>query len=127
MGERHRAISPGVTNAEYDGLLHKRHEAASIYSRALWQRVIAARDKFRNRVQPPRARDAIALREEMYDAEIHLDLLEKLGFDFSTERERIDAHARAWLARERYEIAEEKFQDHQRQARADRRAGIVRT
>ena len=97
------------------------------YQCAVSARTSAARDKLRNRKKILRsAKDAVALRGVMYSAEARVNEIEEIGREFYTDREVIDLRAAAWLARDAYEIAQTKFQDAQRQALADNRAGIIR-
>jgi hypothetical protein len=116
----------GISAEEYDRLCHIRFLAEQELETAIWDSAIAKRDRFRSRRGIPRVRDAIKLREQMYKAQTWVETLEGLGPRFYTAAEWHQARAAVWLAEEIYEIAEAKFRDAQRQARADKRAGIVR-
>lgn len=101
------------------------NEVEMEYGRAIAARDLAARVKAENR-KTPRANDAFKLRDAKYAAQDRLDLIEECRPEFATRRELLDANAAAVLAERLYEIAENKFQDAERQALADKRAGIVR-
>jgi hypothetical protein len=113
-------------NAEELGIHCRYWDAEIAYSRANAARDLVARVRAEDRKTPPRAADAFKLRDAKYEALARLDLIKQCRPEFATTRELLDANAAAVLAAELYEIAERKFQDAERQARADRSAGIVR-
>jgi hypothetical protein len=116
---------------EYERIMHRRHVAKLEYGEALAERNKAAREKFRNRKAPIRARDAFKLRDTKFAAEDHYDTLAALGPDFYTERELLDANAAFTLADWKFDHAQERYNSEEIAARrrdaADRAANIVRT
>ena len=115
-----------ITCEAYGCLSDHRHTAEARYVRAINQRDAVERFKAQNRKSPLRASDAFALKDQMYEARIRHERLENLDKRFSTLRERIDAQAAAHHTADLFEIAQTKFQDAEREALADKRAGIVR-
>jgi hypothetical protein len=105
---------------------HRFYVLAAEYGQALGARNLYQRCKLENSKRVPTQRDAVKLRGEMYSAMANIDELEELGSDFHTYREFSDANSASAFAISAYEIAQEKFRDADRQARADRASNIVR-
>jgi hypothetical protein len=116
---------------EYTTACDRLHAATTAYGAAAWDRARAARDKFRDRKSiPATAKFAVKLRGDKYEAMYQLDAITERGYLYKTEREVIDANIVLWLADQKYEIAQEKYQSEEamrrRQNRADKAAGVVR-
>jgi hypothetical protein len=120
------AFDEPISCEVYGCLSDRRHMAEARYVRAINQRDSAERFKAQNRKRLVRAADAFVLKDKMYQAGARHDRLESLGKNFSTVRERIDAQAAAHHTADLYDIAQTKFQDDQREAIADKLAGIIR-
>lgn len=121
-------LSPdSVPFEEYVRLMHVQHLAYLAYSGALTERNTIAKEKFRNRKRPPRMRDAQKYSDAKYVTEDRYDLLDKLGPDFSTKREWLDASSAFALADWKWDEANAHYQRAERQAIADKRAGINRS
>ncbi len=100
-------------------------------ARMEYGQVLTARNDYLTRKaqlskQRVKSQDKRPLWDAMFKAEQHLDLIVAAGSGFSTQREFIDAHAAHCLASTLHDIAEKKFDIQEREARADKRAGIVR-
>ena len=102
---------------EYVAIMHRRHVAELAYGSAVTGRSRAAREKFRNRKTAPRARDAIKLRDKMYEAEALIDEIEAARPDFATMREFIDANAAFTVASAIYDYAQERYNSDEAQSR----------
>lgn len=92
------------------------HRARLDYISAINARDLFAKCKLENG-RAPKSSDAFKYRDAMSAALDRLDVIEKAGPEFSTERERIDARAAAALAEDLYDIAKSKFEDAERGAR----------
>jgi hypothetical protein len=93
----------------YVAIMHRRHVAELAYGRAVTERSRAARERYRNRKTTPRARDAIKLRDKMYETEAHLDEIIAARPEFATTREFIDANAAFTVAGAIYDYAQERY------------------
>ena len=111
---------------EYAARMHRQHMAYLAYSGALTELNTIAKDKFRNRKRAPRMSDAPKYRDAMYATEDRCDLFEKLGSDFVTKREWLDASSAFALADWKWDAANDHYQRAEREAIADRAAGINR-
>lgn len=110
-----------------EAIRNRRHDAALEYSDAVGARTHIARIKKDNSKRAPTASEGHKIKDAASKAAVHLHELCEAGPDFYTTREIIDARAAVVLTDALFEIAQEKFQDAERQGRADRAAGIVRT
>jgi hypothetical protein len=110
-----------------EAIRNRRYDAALEYSDAVSARTLIARIKKENSKRVPTASEGHKIRDAASKAAVHLRELCEAGPDFYTTREIIDARAAAHLTDALFEIAHEKFQDAERQGRADKAAGIVRT
>jgi hypothetical protein len=110
-----------------EAIRNRRHDAALEYSDAVGARSLIARIKKENSQRVSTASEGHKIKYAASKAAVHLHELCEAGPDFYTTREMIDARANAHLTDALFEIAQEKFQDAERQERADKAAGIVRT
>jgi hypothetical protein len=111
---------------EYVARMHRQHLAYLAYSGALTERNTIAKEKFRNRKRPPRMGDAKKYRDAKYETEDRYDTFAKLGPDFYTKREWLDASSAFAIADWKWDAANEHYQRAEREAIADRAAGINR-
>jgi hypothetical protein len=100
------------------------HDAKLAYVDAIASRDLAARVAF---IRRQKIGKALPLKLSSWAARNRSDMLHDLGDAFSSVRERIDADMAATQAEDFYDIAQAKFQECERDALADKRAGIVRT
>ena len=115
-----------VSNERFSALCHRRHVAKIAFIEALNAHALFLRCKAENSSRVPSNDDGIALRDAMYAAQDRFDDIEAADPDFITTREYYEARTAAILASDLYDIAQTKFQDAQREARADKTKGIVR-
>jgi hypothetical protein len=108
---------------------HRRYRAETDYRIAISARHYAAYLKFKNSNRVPTVRGV----SRLYNAEMRtrqrlqeLYQARNVGWEFCSAREIADAEEVAKWAASKLEIAQEKFQDAERKARADDRAVIVR-
>jgi hypothetical protein len=120
-------LQPDTMTAEqFYKFCDRRHHAELAYIRAVIARDRFTKWKAESATCPPKSSDAFALRDTMAAASDRLAIIEEAGEEFSTNRERIDARAAASLAEHLYGIAKSKFEEADRDAKADKAAGIVR-
>jgi hypothetical protein len=121
-------LSPdSVPFEEYVERMHRQHMAYLAYSGALTELNTIAKERFRNRKRPPRMCDAAKYRDAKHETEDRYDTFEKLGSDFVTRREWLDASSAFALADWKWDEANAHYQRAERQALADRAAGINRS
>jgi hypothetical protein len=111
---------------EWETIAHRKHVAKLAYADAITARNRYLRWKAQTSTRRVKAQERKPLEDAMFKAERHLDTLIALGSDFYTHREFTDANAAFTLASDLHDIAEKKFDIQEREARADKRAGIVR-
>ncbi|WP_426438555.1 hypothetical protein [Bradyrhizobium genosp. P] len=109
-----------------NGLCDRLFVAEQHYRGALYDRNFVAKVKAERAKRVPKQADAFKLRDAMCSARARREQFEKLWPDFVTTRELIDARVADDLTEHLYYVAEAKFQDAQREVRADKRAGIRR-
>lgn len=102
------------------------HLAFAAYGEAITARNLYHQCKFENLKRAPKAADKFELNAVRFMAEERIDEIVAARPEFATAREFIDANAAFMLAKAKHDIAERKFQEHQRQARADKRDNINR-
>lgn len=120
------SLPRGFSQDDWERLCADRASAENAFSAAVWDQAKAQRDRFKNRKRLPTYVDGQRLREAMVKAAAKFDVLCELGPDLYTCDEWHELRAAAWLAAEKFEVAQERYQDDERQAAADARAGIVR-
>lgn len=104
------SFSPdSVSFEEFERLMKRQHDAVLAYGEAVTERSRAVREKFKSQNKLLRARDAVKLRDKMYEAEARIDLFEELGPDFYTKREFIDANAAFVVADWIWDHAQERY------------------
>jgi hypothetical protein len=120
-------LSPDTMPFEdWTGILDRWNEAKIAYGRAIRARDLYIITKARNSTRRVKSGDKFPLEDAMYAARDRLELIEALRPEFETERALVDANAAADTAEELLDIAKNKFIEAEREARADKRAGIVR-
>jgi len=112
---------------DFGDLCDARFIAEMAYADVLGARALIATAKAENAKRVPTERDRYRLRDAQWDAADRLRQLRKAGSAFYTAREYHDAETNYRLATDIYRIAEQKVKAAEHEARADKRAGIVRT
>jgi hypothetical protein len=125
--ERAEQLLDDPYDTDEDTARSRFRDAVIAYTAAINARDLYARVKFIRRKATYSRTTLRELKDATYQPRYDSDVLHDLGGKFSSRRERIDADLAASQAEDFYDIAIAKFQSAEREARADKRNGIVRT
>lgn len=114
---------------EFERIMKRHHDAELAYIVAVNAHSLYVRAKAWHSRRVLSQREAFKLKDKMYDASIHAEEIEELSCALGCikGRELTDAKAARTLAKQLFLIHQEKFRNAEREARADKRAGINRS